>query len=257
MAIYSKPVRFLMKDMADAFELQPGQSFAKQQAIDWFARHYPKIKIGTISAHLIRLSTNAPTRLHYNAKQIEDDLFFKIDGSHFRLYDSSKDPAPIHTGVGTSGGGQESEEDSPEDQESTGAAKFAYEADLKNYLSKNLSIIERGLSLYREEGINGIEFPVGGRYIDILAVDANNDLVVIELKVSRGYDRVIGQLMRYMSWIASHQAEPEQKVRGIIVAREISRDLVMACSLLANVHLFEYALSLTVSQIEVETNGQP
>lgn len=255
MAIYSKPVRFLMKDMAGAFELQPGQSFTKQQAIDWFAQNYPKIKIGTISAHLIRLSTNARTRLHYNAKQNEDDVFFKIDGSHFRLYDSSTDPTPIHPGIGTGAGGREIEEEPPEHEDATGDAKFAYESDLKNYLSKNLSVIEQGLSLYQEEGINGIEFPAGGRYIDILAVDANNDLVVIELKVSRGYDRVIGQLMRYMSWIATNQAEPDQKVRGIIVAREISQDLVMACSLLANVHLFEYELSLTVSRVETETEG--
>ena len=51
---------------------------------------------------------------------------------------------------------------------------------------------ESGLNLtVPEEGINGIEFPVGGRFIDILAVDSNNDFFVIELKVSRGYDRVI------------------------------------------------------------------
>jgi len=53
--------------------------------------------------------------------------------------------------------------------------------------------------LYEDEDINGIEFPVGGRFIDILVLDGNNDYVVIELKVSRGYDRVIGQLMRYMA----------------------------------------------------------
>jgi hypothetical protein len=74
--IYAKPVRLLIKEMADSFALQPGQSFARQQAIDWFAQHYPKIRPGTVHAHLIRLSTNAPTRLHYNAKPHEDDVFF-------------------------------------------------------------------------------------------------------------------------------------------------------------------------------------
>jgi hypothetical protein len=33
------------------------------------------------------------------------------------------------------------------------------------------------------------------------AVVAENRLVVIELKVSRGYDSVVGQLLRYMEWI--------------------------------------------------------
>jgi hypothetical protein len=49
--------------------------------------------------------------------------------------------------------------------------------------------------------------PAGGRFIDILAVDENNDYLVVELKVSRGYDRVIGQLLRYMAWVGRHLAE--------------------------------------------------
>jgi hypothetical protein len=191
-----------MKDMADAFPLQSGQSFTRQQAIDWFAHHYPKIKTGTIHCHLIRLSTNAPTRLHYNAKPHEDDVFFQLDGGHFRLYDPAHDPAPIHEATA------KSDEQIPmeEDTEAAGSAEFAYEADLRNYLAKNLSIIEPGLKLYQDEGITGVEFPVGGRFIDILAVDAKDALVVIELKVSRGYDRVVGQLMRYMAWIRKNQA---------------------------------------------------
>lgn len=251
MAIYNKPVRFLMKDMADEFNLESGQSFTKQQSIDWFAQHYPKIKTGTIAAHLIRLSTNAPSRTHYNAKQTEDDIFYQIDGSHFRRYDFANDPAPIRTGKTggepPSNGGSISEGDPP-----TGSDEFAYEADLKNYLAKNLSIIELGLNLYEDEGINGIEFPAGGRFIDILAVDSNKDYVVIELKVSRGYDRVVGQLMRYMAWIANNQADSDQKVRGIIVAREISEDLLLASTLIAHVQLFEYELSLKVNEVKTE-----
>lgn len=245
MQIYDKPVRLLMKNMADAFALQPGQSFTRQQAIDWFTQHYPKIKTGTVHCHLIRLSTNAPTRLHYNAKPREDDIFFQLDGGHFRLYDSACDPAPIHQATAKSDGQPPIEEDT----EPAGSAEFAYEADLRNYLAKNLSIIEPGLKLYQDEGIIGIEFPVGGRFIDILAIDAKGALVVIELKVSRGYDRVVGQLMRYMAWIRKNQAEPRQHVRGVIVAREISEDLLLACSLLPDVQLFEYELSLKLNPV--------
>ncbi len=129
------------------------------------------------------------------------------------------------------------------------STEFAYESDLRDYLAKNLQVIEPGLKLYEEEGITGVEFPVGGRFIDILAVDLNGDFVVIELKVSRGYDRVIGQLLRYMAWIQKNQAESGQKVRGIIVAREISEDLMLACSLMPNIELFEYELSLSLKQV--------
>ena len=90
-------------------------------------------------------------------------------------------------------------------------------SDLRDYLSKNLQLIEPGLRLYAEEGVSGIEFPAGGRYIAILAQDEAGAWVVIELKVSRGYDRVVGQLLRYVAWIEKHHAEPGQRVRGVIV----------------------------------------
>jgi hypothetical protein len=171
-------------------------------------------------------------------------------GGHFRLYDPAHDPAPIHEATAKSDEQLVIEEDT----EPVGSTEFAYEADLRNYLSKNLSIIEPGLKLYQDEGITGVEFPVGGRFIDILAVDVKGALVVIELKVSRGYDRVVGQLMRYLAWIRKNQAEPGQQVRGVIVAREISEDLLLACSLLSGVQLFEYELSLKLKPVSTETS---
>jgi hypothetical protein len=123
-----------MKDMADSFALQAGQSFTRQQAIDWFAEHYPKIRPGTVHCHLIRLSTNAPTCLHYNAKPHEDDVFFQLDGGHFRLYDPAHDPAPIYEGSAIPKGKPAIENDT----EPECSTEFAYEADLRNYLAKNL-----------------------------------------------------------------------------------------------------------------------
>lgn len=76
--IYEKSVRQLMKDMLAEFQLQLGESFSRQRAIDWFQQKYPKIKIGTISAHLGFLST-IPSRIHHSIKPGEDDLFYQID----------------------------------------------------------------------------------------------------------------------------------------------------------------------------------
>ena len=106
------------------------------------------------------------------------------------------------------------------------------------------------MRLYEDEGITGIEFPVGRRFIDLLAIDRDENLVVIELKVSRGYDRVVGQLMRYMAWIRQNQADSNQRIRGVIVARKISEDLLLACSVVANVELFEYQLSLSLKRVD-------
>lgn len=250
MAIYDRPVRLLMRQMVEEMPIRPGQTITRDDVLNWFATRYPKIKEGTVTAHLIRLSTNAPTRLHYSAKLGEDDVFFKLDGSHFRLYDPANDPPPIQEGTLEPGVPSPRTESEDED-EPTKAAAFAYESDLRNFLSKNLNVLEPGLRLYEEEGIKGIEFPVGGRFVDILALDAKGAYVVIELKVSRGYDRVLGQLRRYMGWIAKNHAEPGQMVRGIIVAREISEDLVLACLGVPNVELFEYEMSVTVNKVAV------
>ena len=250
MAIYDKPVRVLMRQMVDEMPVRTGQTITRDDVLNWFAAHYPKIKEGTVTAHLIRLSTNAPTRLHYSAKPEEDDIFFKLDGSHFRLYDPANDPPPIRDGALDPS--LASPKNESEDEEGpTNAAAFAYESDLRNFLSKNLNALEPGLRLYEEEGIKGIEFPVGGRFVDILALDTKGAYVVIELKVSRGYDRVLGQLRRYMGWIAKHHAEQGQTVRGIIVAREISGDLVLACFGVPGVELFEYEMSVTLKRVAV------
>jgi endonuclease len=249
--IYEKPVRLLMKEMVNTFDLKSSQSFVRQQAIDWFTQYYPRIRKGTITAHLIRLSVNTPNRLHYTPKPGEDDLFFQLDSTHFRLYDANQDPAPIHCASGRTALQQS---DVLEDVDLGISTEFAYESDLRDYLAKNLQAIEPGLKLYEEEGITGIEFPVGGRFIDILAVDSKGDFVIIELKVSRGYDRVIGQLLRYMAWIQKNQADSGQRVRGIIIARKISEDLILACSLMPNVELFEYELSLSLKQVRPVSN---
>lgn len=248
MAIYDRPTRILMREMVDALALKPGEPITKQRVINWFAENYPKLKTGTISAHLTRMSTNAPSRTHHPVITGDDDLFYQIDRSSYRLYDPGNDPEPIRKRGENRA--IETDIDHEEEKAIEGSAEFAYEADLKNYLAKNLSVIEPGLVLFEDDGISGIEFPVGGRYIDILATDSNNNYVVIELKVSRGYDRVVGQLMRYIAWIAENQADSGQEVRGIIIARDINEDLVMACSLLPKVTMYEYQLSLEVTKVQ-------
>jgi hypothetical protein len=256
MALYDKPVRQLIRDMVSDFGLQKGQAFPRERVIAWFNKRYPRVKKGTISAHLIVMTTNAPSRIHHNVRP-GDDLFFQVDSKHFRLYDAEADPAPIYPGqakadIEAKGVARYEPEEAEELEE---PSEFAYESDLRDFLAKNLNLLEPGLHLYEDEGITGIEFPAGGRLIDILAVDAQNNFVVIELKVSRGYDRAVGQLLRYMGWIGQNHAESNQKVRGVIVAREISRDLELATSRVSGVELYEYQLSVRLNKAQ-RRNGE-
>ena len=141
--------------------------------------------------------------------------------------------------------------ESDEDIESLEETKFAVEEDLKKYLVKNLSVIEKGLELYKtDEEMHGIEFAVDddNKRIDILAIDKNKIPVVIELKVSKGYERVIGQCLYYKNQIKRTFNVP--KVRIIIIAREISDKLNIAVSELPDVELFSYHLSFKLDKIK-------
>ncbi|MCJ7737436.1 MAG: hypothetical protein MUQ10_09005, partial [Anaerolineae bacterium] len=82
--------------MVDGLHLAKDQIFTKEEVLDWFRENYPKVATGTISAHLVRQSTNAPSRVHYSGKPGDDDVFYKIDGSHYRLYDPVSDPPPLY-----------------------------------------------------------------------------------------------------------------------------------------------------------------
>ena len=253
--IYEKPTRELLADMLVDWELKPGQVFTTKRVLEWFAGKYPLLRPGSIRAHLQQAATNDRSRLHH-ATKVSDDLLFKVASGQFRLYEQDKDPAPIREM--TEGDvllqeteGLDHQDEVDEESESPrGGSEFLLEKDLQRYLAENLQCIEDGMSLYQDEDIDGLEYAAGGgRRIDILALDRARNFVVIELKVSRGYDRVVGQLLRYMNWVRKELAAPGQRVRGIIVCRSISEDLRLACASIGDVELCEYVLSVTVSKV--------
>jgi hypothetical protein len=254
MSIYERPTKSLMADWAQE-HLSPGQIFKKSDVVRWFTEHYPKIKSNTVNMHVEGMSVNNPVRKHHSNIRLGSghDLFYKLGPGQFRLWIRESDPIPLYKSDIEKQESDSTENVAPEGEEgeepnTEGAREFAFERDLRNYLVKNLGLIEAGLRLYDEEGIIGVEFPVGGRFIDILAVDKEGRYVVVELKVSRGYDRVVGQLLRYMGWVEQNM-ETSQRVRGIIVANEITTDLKLAASRLPDVRLIEYEISFQLRPI--------
>ena len=113
-----------------------------------------------------------------------------------------------------------------------------------------MDLIESGLTLFDDGTHDGIEYPTGKRRIDLLTLDKNNDFVVIELKVSRGPDRTLGQISYYIGWIQQNIAAEGQEVRGIIIANDITEELKIACSLPnIPITLKEYSLSCTLKNV--------
>jgi hypothetical protein len=132
-------------------------------------------------------------------------------------------------------------EDEDEDQ------AFAAETDLRDFLASNLNRVEPTLRLYRQGEQNGVEFPVDGGRIDILAIDNANQFVVFELKLTRGRNKALGQLLYYMGWVDKHLGNGS--CRGIIIAKEISDDLVIAVQRVQGVSLYRYKLSVSVEKV--------
>lgn len=247
MAIYEKSTNQLLTEYIKA-NLTPGQIMEKDQIMNWFKTNYPKIKSNTVNCHIIKFTTNHRTRVHYNAGPV-NDLLFQLPDKRLRLYNPEADPAPIYEGVV---GADEAISNENDNDEYTESSEFAYESHLRDYLKNNLSIIEPGLKLYRDEedsNIVGVEFDAGGKRIDILAVDKNDNFVVIELKVSKGYEKVIGQILRYRAWVRKNLAG-EQSIRGIIIAKVITEDLKLAASETKDIELFEYDLKIELRRIE-------
>ncbi|MCO4856498.1 endonuclease NucS [Herbaspirillum sp. WGmk3] len=128
-----------------------------------------------------------------------------------------------------------------------GSLEFALEAHLRDFLAKNLSQIESGLRLYRDGERSGIEYPVGAGRIDILAVDSEEKLVVIELKLSQGRNKALGQLLYYMGWVDSNLRRGQS--RGIIIASEISDELSIAVKRVSGISLCQYKMDFAINKV--------
>lgn len=257
MPIYERPTKSLLCDFVRE-RVAEGQVFHKAEAVAWFAERYPRIKSTTVKLHIEGMAINNGTQRkhHLNIRPGSGhDLFFKLGSDQFRLWDPKSDPAPVYgsdTPTRETVAGPETEEidDFVEERDALpGSTEFAFERDLQNYLVKNLHLIEPGLRLYEEEGFSGVGYPTGRRFIDILALDRENRFVVIELKVGRGHERVIGQILGYIGWVQKNLADG-QPVRGFVVASNISEDLRLAASQTPHVKLVEYEIAFSIRPIQ-------
>jgi hypothetical protein len=156
---------------------------------------------------------------------------------------SSQLEATIEAVLGEEGEGNDSAEEN--------AAAFELEYQLRDFIAQNFSAIPvegKRLRLYVDStGRDGVEYPTAVGPIDILAVDEEEQFVVFELKRARSPDHTIGQLARYMGWISETIARGK-KVRGVIVAKSISKNLHYSVMVVPNVSLFEYKIKFELNK---------
>lgn len=227
---------------------------------------YGDINDSSLNCTIIACSVNHPSRIHYQ----ENKKPRISTGIHDFLFNTGRgrvapyDPAKHGTWeIYEKSDGQLSirkidSNDEPDVQTeyntTTEGSLFALESHLRDFLAKNFQksgLFESKLTLYiSTDGRDGVEFQTDVGPIDILAVDEANNFVVLELKLGRGPDACLGQVLRYMGWVKKHLAG-DKEVKGIIIASEIPIKLKYAVTQVSNVKLMEYELNFSVKPIQL------
>jgi len=78
--------------------------------------------------------------------------------------------------------------------------------------------------------------------IDLLAVDAQQNLVVVELKAGTVDRQVCGQIQAYMGWVKANLAG-NRSVRGIIVGNEFTERAKLAATVVPGLSLKRYRVN--------------
>ena len=123
---------------------------------------------------------------------------------------------------------------------------FAMEKHLEDFLIENWSQTELGkeYNILTEDGeIIGQQYKTEIGDIDILGISKDKKtILVIELKKGRTSDVVVGQIQRYMGFIKEELAEPDQNVKGIIIALDDDKKIKYALNVTTNIEFFRYKI---------------
>lgn len=132
------------------------------------------------------------------------------------------------------------------DQTVEDPSAFAMEEHLEHFLVKNWAQTELGkeYDIYEEDGEKAQQYQTDTGPLDILAVSKDKKrLLVVELKKGRASDVVVGQTLRYMSFVQDELAEKDQTVHGIIIALEDDQRIRRALAMVSNVRFCRYQVT--------------
>lgn len=270
--MYKKPVWQMIREAVESL----GGKASYSEIRDYIRRKYGNVNENTINCQIIICTVNHPSRVHFpenNRPRIANsryDFLFRTAPGRVELYDPEKhgiwaikrnesgkltvarvdDKAELEEQPEV-----ESADLTEETAEEEGELDFPIEGHLRDFIAKNIASIKidgRSLRLYADDfGRIGVEYPTDVGLIDILAIDDEGDFVVFELKLRRGEDKAIGQLLRYMGWVERNLAKGK-KVKGVIVAKNVDEKLKYAASVIPNIRLLEYELDFKISEVGID-----
>lgn len=122
---------------------------------------------------------------------------------------------------------------------------FVLERHLEDFLVSNWAHTELGkkYDIFTQEGeVVGQQFPSDTGPIDILAVSKDGtEYLVVELKRGRVSDVVVGQILRYMSYVKD--LDESKIVRGVIIGTDDDQRFKRALSMVNNVDFYKYEVN--------------
>ncbi|MBW8015118.1 MAG: hypothetical protein FVQ82_02955 [Planctomycetes bacterium] len=185
----------VLKMVREAVESLEGET-TNGAIVKWIQQHYPGTKDNTIQCTILSSCVNVESRINWpeNSRPRKCtgkyDFLFKPGYGLVEFYDPKRH-GHWELCMGDNGkmivrqtGSDVHNEllDEPIVIERTASDQnintaFAAEAHLRDYLAKNLNLIESGLELYVDKKErSGVEYPISGGFIDILALDQNQQL---------------------------------------------------------------------------------
>ena len=104
--------------------------------------------------------------------------------------------------------------------------------------------------IYEEDGEKAQQYETDTGPLDILAISKDKKrLLVVELKKGRASDAVVGQTLRYMSYVAEELAEDGQTVLGAIIAHEDDKRIRRALALTPSIAFYRYEVSFKLQKV--------
>lgn len=132
-------------------------------------------------------------------------------------------------------------------------AAFALEKHLEDFMVQNWKQTDLGrdYDIFEEDGEKvGQQYPTDTGPMDILAIKKDQtELLVVELKKGRASDVVVGQTLRYMGFVAQELAEPNQNVRGVIIALEDDQRIRRALAVTPNIDFYRYQIRFELIKV--------
>ena len=125
-------------------------------------------------------------------------------------------------------------------------SSFALEEHLEDFLVQNWPHTDLGkdYDIYEEDGEKAQQYQTDTGPLDILAISKDKKrLLVVELKKGRASDAVVGQTLRYMSFVQEELAEDGQTVLGVIIAHEDDQRIRRALTMTPSIVFYRYQVS--------------